>query len=436
MARVVVVGAGVGGLAVAARLAALGHAVTVCEQAGEVGGKLGWYARDGFGFDTGPSLLTMPQVFEELFAATGAPLRDVLRLAPVEPVARYRYADGTTVKSSADLDRFCRRLDAVFGAGAGEDWRRLLDRARRIWAATRGPFLEAPGPPDLRALALRRPYDLPVVAPGRSLRGLGAHYLRDPRLRMLLDRYATYTGSDPRRAPAALAVVPYVEQAFGAWYVPGGLHRLGLAVAARAVERGARLRLRTEVRAVTTSGGRVDGVRLADGGGLPADIVVANADAERVYGSLVRAPDALARLRRATPSLSGFVLLLAVRGTTPGLAHHTVLFPADYDPELDAVFGGWLARDPTVYVVVPPDPSVAPAGCEAWFVLVNAARHGPRGAPGCLDWDRPGLAAGYAEHVLDLLAARGLPVRDRLCWYETIMPADLERQTGAVGGAI
>src|SRR5512135_56451 len=414
VARVVVVGAGVGGLAVAARLAALGHTVTVCEQAGEVGGKLGWYARDGFGFDTGPSLLTMPQVFEELFAATGAPLRDVLRLAPVEPVARYRYADGTTVESSADLGRFCRRL----------------------WAATRGPFLEAPGPPDLRALALRRPYDLPVVAPGRSLRGLGAHYLRDPRLRMMLDRYATYTGSDPRRAPAALAVVPYVEQAFGAWYVPGGLHRLGLAVAARAVERGARLRLRTEVRAVTTSGGRVDGVRLADGGGLPADVVVANADAERVYASLVRAPDALARLRRATPSLSGFVLLLAVRGSTPGLAHHTALFPADYDQEFDAVFGGWLAGDPTAYVAVPPDPSVAPAGCEAWFVLVNAARHGPHGAPGCLDWDRPGLAAGYAEHVLDLLATRGLPVRDRLRWYETITPADLERRTGAVGGAI
>src|SRR5205085_2300102 len=162
-----VIGAGVGGLAAAARLAAAGHTVTVCERAGTVGGKLGLLVRQTaagvFRFDTGPSLLTMPHVFAELFAATWDPLVSAL---------------------------------------------------------------------DLR----------PAVAPGRSLRGLGTQYLRDPRLRMILDRYATYTGSDPRRAPAALAVIPHVERAYGGWYVTGGLHRLGRALAARAGERGATIR--------------------------------------------------------------------------------------------------------------------------------------------------------------------------------------------------
>ena len=175
---------------------------------------------------------------------------------------------------------------------------------------------------------------------------------------------------------------------------------------------------------------------LAGGGRLPADVVVANADAASVYGSLVSSPAAARRLARATPSLSGFVLLLAVRGRTPGLAHHNVLFPADYDAEFDDVFGARArpVQDPTLYVSAPDDPAVRPDGHEAWFVLVNAPRHGT--GPGAVDWRAPGLADRYREHLLDLLAARGLPVRDRVLWSRTLSPADLEERTGAVGGAI
>jgi phytoene desaturase len=436
MADVVVVGAGVGGLAAAARLASAGHRVTVCEQAEHVGGKLGLVERDGFRFDTGPSLLTMPHVFADLFAATGARLTDVLELEPLEPLARYRFPDGTILGASGDLEVMTDRLDEALGAGAGADWRRFVARAERMWQAVRGPFLESPlrGARDLARYALRAS-DLVAVAPHRSLRDLGRRYLRDPRLRMLLDRYATYAGSDPRRAPAALATVPYVEQAYGGWYVKGGLYRLGEAIAERAAERGAVLRTNTDVAAIEQAGGRVAGVRLADGERLRADVVVANADAAHVYGDLVAGPQAQAarrRLARATPSLSGFVLLLGVRGDTPGLAHHNVLFPADYDAEFDALFGPapQPVPDPTLYVAVPPDPAVAPPAHEAWFVLVNAPRQGQ------VDWDAPGLAQGYGDRLLDLLAARGLDVRERVVVRETITPADLERRTRAVGGAI
>ena len=425
-----------GGLAAAARLATLGHEVTVCEQAPAVGGKLGSYERDGFRFDTGPSLLTLPAVYRDLFVKTGKPLESALELVPVEPIARYRFADGAGFDApNTGLDDFCTAVDDALGPAAGSDWRRLMERAGQMWQAMREPVLESTlDAVVLRRLLLRRSgvADLRTIAPWQSLRSLGRHYLHDPRLRLVLERYATYTGSDPRRAPAVLATVAYVEATFAAWYVAGGLHRLAEAVAARAVERRAQIRTDTRVRRIDVGGDRVSGVTLDSGERLAADVVVSDVDAAHLYADLLPTPGPLARLRKATPSLSGFVLLLGVHGRTPGGAHHNVFFPADYDAEFDAVFGPdpRPVPDPTLYVAMPADPAVAPAGHEAWFVLVNAPRHGP------VDWDAPGLAEAYADHLLDLLAARGLDVRNRVLFREIRTPADLERTTGSVGGAI
>jgi phytoene desaturase len=287
------------------------------------------------------------------------------------------------------------------------------------------------------------------VAPWLTLRRLGAACLRSPHLRTMLDRYATYSGSDPRRAPAAQAAVPYVEHAFGSWYVRGGLRRLVDEVHARALERGARVQPGAAVTEVLVSGSRAAGVRLADGETLSADVVVANADAAHLYADLLpaggrRARRALGRLRRATPSLSGFVLLLALDGCTPGGAHHTVLFPPDYDAEFDAVFGtGRFAgaprpvEDPTVYLSVPDDPATRPdAAHEAAFVLVNAPRHDPDDPGAGIDWKAPGVAEAYADRVLAVMAERGVDVASRLLWRQIRTPADLERQTRSVGGSI
>ena len=450
--RVVVIGAGMGGLAASARLATAGHQVTVLEQADTYGGKLGVYARDGFVFDTGPSLLTLPAVYRDLFLKTamrrtGASLEETVDLQPLDPAFRYRFPDGSTVDlPGSSRSRISEALDAGLGAGAGAQWTALIDHAAKVWQVTRKPFLETPltGPADLLRQSLRL-RDVRTVAPFTTLRGLGRRHLQDPRLRLLLDRYATYAGSDPRKVPAALSVIPYVEQTFGAWHIGGGVRRLGDALYERCVERGVTFAFGTDVEQVMTTAGRASGVRLASGQVIAADVVVANADARHVYDDLVPPKlggSARRSLDKVTPSLSGFSLLLALRGRTstsagqPGMLHHTVLFPTDYDAEFDAVFGRnpLPVPDPTVYICAPDDPLMRPDDAhESWFVLVNAPRHQPGHG---VDWTAPGLAESYADRVLDVMAARGLDVRDRVIWRVVRTPADLEVATRAPGGSI
>lgn len=446
MARIVVVGAGIGGLSAAARLSAQGHQVTVLEQSSSYGGKVAGFERDGFGFDLGPSLLTLPAVYRDLFLKTAvsrraAALEDNLDLQAVDPAFGYRWFDGTqAVIPGANTNRAAEAFGAALGGSSQQDWQRLSVRGSALWAATRTTFLESPieGPWQL-ARQLARVRDLRTVAPWKSLRGIGGQYLSDPRLGQVLDRYATYTGSDPRLAPAALASIPFVEQTFGAWHIGGGIHRLATAIFDRCVARGVDIRINTTVTQIIVESGRVSGVQVSDGEPLPADVVVANADADQVYSQLVNDPrtkKTQRRLAKSTPSMSAFVLLLAVRGRTPHLQHHNVLFCEDYDAEFDAIFGQPRrpVPDPTIYVCSPNDPAMRPDDeHESWFVMVNAPGQDPAAG---VDWTKTGIADAYADHIVALLARRGLPVDDRLVWREVQSPADLEKRTASPHGSI
>jgi phytoene desaturase len=443
VARIVVIGAGMGGLAAAARLSVKGHDVAILERNSTYGGKLGSYTRDGFVFDTGPSLLTLPAVYRDLFIKTGrGELDDLVDLQEVEPAFAYHWSDGTSaVLPGCGTGNIASALGDALGGEAAADWRALMAHAAAVWQLTRRPVLESPltGMRDLLPLA-RSFRDIKTVAPWRSLRRLGEDRLHDPRLVTLLDRYATYTGSDPRRAPSALVTVPYVEQNFGAWHIGGGVRHLADALYERCLTRGIDVRFNCGVQRIVTSDSRVSGVITETDDFIPADIVVANADADAVYRNLLDEPTAkkpLTALSRATPSYSGFVMLLAVRGRTQGLRHHNVWFGANYNAEFDALFAteAQPVADPTIYVCAPDDPAMRPdAEHESWFVLINAPRHGQ--GPGAMDWNAPGVAETYADHVLALLAERGTDVRNRILWRHLRTPADLERETGAPGGAI
>jgi phytoene desaturase len=418
MARIAVVGGGVGGLAAGIRLAAAGHRVTVYEAAAAAGGKCGRVTRDGFTWDSGPSLLTMPWVLAALFAETGAPLEEELELLRVEPVTRYRFADGTSVDLSADPGRSRAALDA-WRPGAGAEWLGFLAATAAMWRASEAVLAgPSPWPPQLpRGAPGPSPLDLLRVKPWWTLRALARHHTADPRLRMVIERFATYAGADPRRAPAALAVTGYVEHAWGAWHPRGGLYALVEALVRRLAALGGELRLRTPVHRIVVLGGRAAGVETGNGP-QAADAVVAAVDAEAAHRRLLGRP-----LQVRERSLSGLALMLGLRGRAPDTAHHTISFPADYDVEFDDVFRRRRpVRDPTIYVSAPAatDPAEAPPGAESWFVLVNAPAIGA-GA----DWE------AEAERVVDRLG-----VRDRIVARALRSPADLERETGAPGGAI
>jgi phytoene desaturase len=434
-----VIGGGLGGLAAAARLARLRHNVTVVERADTVGGKIGFREIDGFRFDTGPSLVTLPATLRDLFLKTGRPLEDVVDLEQLSPLAHYRFADGTEMDlPNTGVNDIAAAFGAALGGRAAGDWERFHRHAERLWDAVRGPFVEAPlaGSRDLLRLAARRPADVWRIRPGRTLRDVARASFADPRQQQFLERYATYAGSDPRRAPGVLSVIAYVEHTFRGWHVQGGMRTIVDAVYQRAADRGVSFRTGTAVTAINTSSSRVNGVELSTGEWLAADVVVSDVDASVLYGDLLPDPGMQKRLRRVTPSLSGFVLLVGLRGTTPGLRQQTVLFGGNYDAEFDAIFGvdARPVDEPTIYISAPRDGGDAPHGHEALFVLVNAARHGT--GPGVIDWSAPGVASSYADHVLQCMADRGLDVRDRIVVQEVRTPADLERETGSPGGAI
>lgn len=347
--RVAVVGAGVGGLAAAIELAAAGHEVTVFERAAAPGGKCARVTAGGFTWDAGPSLLTMPWVFRDL---------DV-ELERVEPVTRYEFADGSTLELSADLPRALAALED-WSPGAGTDWMRFLAVCASMWRASER-FLTGPPPwPPRRPQPGEvppDPRDALAVKPWWTLRDLARHTARDPRLQMVIERFATYAGADPRKAPAALAVAGYVEHAFGAWHPRGGMYALVEAMVDTLERLGGRLLLGHAVERISVANDRAHGVKTA-AGTFAADAVITDVDERVVRTQLLGRP-----ARRRTPSLSGLALLLGV--TDPAPAHHRILFPADYDAEFDDVFTHHqMPRDPTLYVCAPPG--------QGWFVLVNA----------------------------------------------------------------
>ena len=275
-----------------------------------------------------------------------------------------------------------------------------------MWAASER-FLTGPAPwPPRRG---GDPRDALRVKPWWTLRQLAHAHARDPRLRMIIERFATYAGADPRRAPAALAVAGYVEHAFGAWHPRGGLYALVLGQVSRLESLGGELRVGERIERILVRRGRVRGV-VTPAGAFAADAVITDVDHLAVAALLGRTP------RRREHSLSGLALMLGLRDRTPGLAHHRIDFPADYDAEFDDVFVHRRpARDPTIYVSAP---AATEDGPEAWFVLVNAPA-------ASADW------AAEEERLIDRLG-----VRDRIVERASRTPADLERETGAAAGAI
>jgi phytoene desaturase len=425
-ADVVVIGAGVGGLAVAIRLAASGRHVEVLERNAVTGGKLAAQRHAGATFDVGPSLLTLPHLVDEVLAAAGTSLAAEVELVRLDPQFHYHWPDGETLVVPDGPDAAAAAFES-FSSGAGAAWRRFDERGRRIWDVSARTFLAGPmdGPRQLLG-RMRSPRDLATIDPLRTLHGRASSVFDDPRLVQWAGRYATYSGSSPYRAPATLACIPHVEQRYGCWYPMGGLDAVRAAMERAAVTVGVHIRTGCEVVRVATTNDRVTGVELAGGEVVAAPLVVADVDAEHLYGDLLDDERALRRARRAPRSTSGLIVLVVAAGSTPALGHHNVWFSGDDRAEFAALAAGRMHGDPTIYACVSAvtDPSQAAPGTENWSLLVNT--------PSGIRLD----GAAEQRRVLDVLARRGVDLRDRMAWSDVITPLQLAARTGAPGGAI
>lgn len=386
----IVIGAGVGGLASAIAIAAEGLKVCVVEAADEPGGKMGRAVVDGVEFDTGPSVLTLPDVFEDLFAMADLRMRDLVTLRQPEPGFRYLYADGAVVDvyhAAADTIDSVRRS---LGADAADELERFLSYSKGIWDAAAPVFVygDAPNVKSVLAAGPAALAGLTKVDAMSKMWGAIEKRVSDPHLRMLLARYATYNGSDARSAPATLNCIAHVELGLGGYGVEGGMFVLVRALVTAAEKLGVCFRYGTPVSGVMLErklfGERVLGVELEDGTALSAPRVVANADVAHVVESLLPA-----KLRHGipvteTPSMSGYTGVIRARrrhGDDARVAH-TVLFPRDYEAEFADIFDrDRPPAEPTVYLCA----QEANHGRRGWdqeepvFIMANAPAEPRRG---------------------------------------------------------
>lgn len=429
--KTVVIGAGIGGLSAAIRLAAKGYPVTIYEKNGTVGGKMSEFRADGYRWDIGPSLITMRNVLIDLFAAAHRRLEDYLDLIPIEPLTRYFYPDGTNLDMTRDLPRLLEKIAALDERDV-EGYLNFLAYAASLHRIT-GPVFIYEKPPTLRSFTRVSPLDMLRVDVWRSMEAAIHQYVRSPHLRQLLGRFATYVGASPYHAPATLNVIAHVELNGGVWYPKGGIYTIARALDKLARELGVQIHTDCAVRQILISDGRATGLVLADGTRIEADTIIANVDVASVYEKLLPPdPRRLKSLLRADLSCSGFILLLGIEGQHPGLTHHNIFFSSDYRREFDDLFNRHIPPgEPTIYIAITSktDPHDAPQGCENWFVLVNVpAMDG--------QWDWSTQQTRYRDQVLSRLKTFGLDIRERIRSEHILTPVDLERMTGAQQGAL
>jgi 1-hydroxycarotenoid 3,4-desaturase len=432
--RAIVIGAGIGGLSAAIALAGAGHAVTVVERAAAAGGKMREVQVGNSRVDAGPTVLTMRWVFDALFESAGRRLQDHVALRPLSTLARHAWTGGATLDLFADEARSADAIGAFAGPAEARGFVTFCAEARRMYETLREPFLAAskPNPLSLTSrIGLARLPDLLAIRPFDTMWGALGQHFRDPRLRQLFGRYATYCGSSPFQAPATLMLIAHVEQD-GVWIVDGGMQRLAEALAACARSLGVSFRFGEEVNTIEVNRGRADGVRLRDGTRIEAGAVICNADPQALATGLFgeEVASAVAKSPPTQRSLSAVTWTVRAKARGFPLVRHNVFFSDDYAAEFDTILkAGKLPSDPTVYVCAQDrGDNDARADSERLLVLANAPALGDSGGLTSAELDT------CETNVFNRLSRCGLEIMQASMTRTT--PADFNRLFPATGGAL
>ncbi|MFD5099960.1 phytoene desaturase [Streptomyces albidochromogenes] len=427
--RVVVVGAGLSGLAAALHLLGSGREVTVVERSDQPGGRAGRTRLGGYSLDTGPTVLTMPHLADEAFAAVGDSLAARVDLVELHPAYRALFADGSGLDVHTDGDAMAEEVRAFAGPAEAAGYRRLRVWLKSLYEAQMRRFIDT---------NFDSPFQLlhPDLARLAALRGFGrldaqiGRFVKDPRLRRVFSFQSLYAGVPPARALAAYAVIAYMDTVAGVYFPKGGMHALPVAMADAARDAGARFRYGSEVTRLRVRAGRVTAVHLDDGEELACDAVVLTPDLPVVYRLLGRAPRRPVRLRH---SPSAVILHAGTRRTWPHLAHHTISFGRAWERTFDEITRtGRLMSDPSLLLTRPTahDPTLAPEGRHLHYVLAPCPNTSV--GPSAAAWGA--LGPRYRDRLVGELERRGLDgFGDSIEEEELITPADWAAQGHAAG---
>ena len=433
---VIVIGGGLGGLSAAISLAQKGYSVSLYEKNDHIGGKVNRLEQDGFGFDLGPSILTMPHIFDKLFQGSGKRMQDYVPIKRLDLEWRSFFPDGTVLDLYRDL-HLMERANPALSHGDMKEYYALLKYAQRIYKTTEHSYLkegfESPGEAVAQngILATLIGFDLTS-----TMYSAIAKRISNPHLRDMLAYYVKYVGSSPYSAPAVLNMMIYMQHAQGCWYVVGGTHKLAEGLTKLAQEEGVQIHTGMGVvRAHTNKEKKIAAIELEDGTLRTADYFVSNMEVIPFYKKMVDADEKFVTklVNKYEPSSSGLVLHLGVKKTYPFLNHHNFFFSENLHEQMDKVFEKHeLPDDPTIYLVNvnKTDPTQAPPGHENIKILPHIP----------YIQDKPFTPEEYLafeERVLDKLERMGLHgLRDNIVTRDVWTPHDIERTYGSDRGAI
>ncbi|MEI6361011.1 MAG: phytoene desaturase family protein [Actinomycetes bacterium] len=423
---VVVVGAGLAGLSAAMRLAGAGRQVTLLERESVPGGRAGRLSIPAAGgtyeFDTGPTVLTMPDLIADAFDSIGESMEDWLTLEPISPLYRAFYPDGSVLDVHSDVDAMAEEIRTVIGPDEAAGYRRYVDFVSQLYRYEMNDFIDRniDSPLDLLTRDLAK---LVAIGGFRKLAPKVRQYMTDPRTERIYSFQAMYAGLSPYDALAIYAVIAYMDSVAGVFFPKGGMHAVPTAMAAAAEKNGVTFRYDTEVTSIETVGNRAVAVHTADGERIAADVVVLNPDLPVAYRDLLgREPWSV---RRLTYSPSCFLLLAGSSATYSKIAHHNIHFGRSWQGVFDELIDKQqLMSDPSILVTNPTrsDPSLAPDGKQIYYVLFPTPN---LDAP--IDWRVEGPR--YRDEVLRTLEARGyVGFADAIDVEDVTTPLDWQRR--------
>lgn len=424
--NVIVIGSGVAGLAVAIRMACKGYKVQVFERNAEPGGKLGHFVQDGYSFDAGPSLFTQPANIEELFDLAGEPIQDYFNYRKLPLACRYFFEDGNRIDAFTDPDLFARELEQK----NGEDYkqvRKYLATAERAYKTIGTIFLDHSLHSGKTWFNKRI---LPAISATRlrylmqSMHGYHRSAFRSSQTVQIFDRFATYNGSNPYKAPAMLSMIPHLEQNEGTFYPEGGMISITRALYKLALKKGVSFQFNTRVDRIVHENGRVTGV-MAAGKWHEASKVVSNMDVYYVYRDLLGDNAKAASVLKRERSSSALIFYWGMKKEFKELHLHNIFFTRNYQEEFRHLFvTKQMYTDPTVYVNITSkmEQGQSPAGCENWFVMLNAPAHSGQ------DWDQVRHMARQAV-IEKLSRLLGLDIAPFIETEKVLDPVGIESQT-------